>query len=67
MSQYKLTISFHPHFKAFLQPTELAAVAVMFVDDTVLFTAAAVGQTLPHASFEETFTSLTTDRSVVTP
>ena len=62
-----LTVSLHPHVKAFLQPTELAAIAVVFVDDAVLFTAAAVGQVLPHAPLEEAFTSLTTDRSVVAP
>lgn len=63
----KLTLSLHPHLKAFPQPTELAAIAVVFVDDAVLFTAAAVGQVLPHTPLEKAFTSLTTDRSVVTP
>lgn len=63
----KLTLSLHPHLKAFPQPTELAAIAVVFVDDAVLFTAAAVGQVLPHTPLEEAFASLTTDRSVVTP
>lgn len=63
---WKLTLSLHPHLKAFPQSAELAAIAVVFVDDTVLFTAAAVGQVLPHTSLEEAFASLTADRSIVT-
>lgn len=63
----QLTLSFHPHLQAFPQPTELAAIAVVFIDDAVLFTAAAVGQILPHAPFEEALTPLTTDCSIVTP
>lgn len=63
----KLTLGLHPHLKAFHQPTELAAIAVVFVDDAVLAAAAAIGQVLPHTALEETFTSLTTDRSIMTP
>lgn len=62
-----LTVSLHPHAKAFPQPTELAAIAVVFVDDAVLFTATAVGQVLPHTPLEEAFTSLTADCSIVAP
>lgn len=62
----RLTLGLHPHLKAFSKPTELAAVTVVFVDDAVLFTAAAVGQVLPHTTLEEAFTALTTDRSVMT-
>lgn len=39
---------------------------MMFVDDTVLFTAAAVRQVLPYTSLEEAFAALTTDGSIVT-
>lgn len=60
-----LTLSLHPHLQTLPQPAELAAVAVVLVDDAVLFAAAAVGQALPHAPLEEAFTSFTTDCSVV--
>lgn len=62
----KLTLSLHSHRKTFPQPTELAAISVVLVDDAVLFAAAAVRQVLSHAPFEKTFTPLTTDCSVMT-
>lgn len=40
---------------------------MVFINDTVLFATAAVGQVLSYAPLEETFTALTTDRSIVTP
>lgn len=63
----KLTLSLHPHLKAFPQSAVLATIAMVFVDDAVLFAAAAVGQVLPHAPLEEALTALTADCSVVTP
>ena len=63
----QLTLCLHPHLKALSKPTELAAVAVMLIDDAVLFAAAAVGQALSYASLEESFTALTTDGTIVTP
>lgn len=38
----------------------------MLVDDAVLAAPAAVGQILPHAPFEETFATFTTDSPIVT-
>lgn len=63
----KLTLSLHPHLKAFPQPAVLATIAVVFVDDAVLFATAAVAQVLPHAPLEEALTALAADCSVVTP
>lgn len=60
-----LTLHLHAHLQALLQPAELAAVAVVLVDDAVLATPTAVGQILPHAPFEETFATFTTDSSIV--
>lgn len=61
-----LTLSLHPHLKAFSQPTELAAIAVVFVDDAVLLTAAAVSQILPHTPLKKALTSFATDGTIVT-
>lgn len=61
-----LTLHLHAHLQTLLQPAELAAVTVVLVDDAVLATPAAVGQILPHAPFEETFATFTTDSPIVT-
>lgn len=61
-----LTFHFHAHLQALLEAAELAAVAVVLVDDAVLVAAAAVGQVLPHAPFEEAFATFTTDGPIVT-
>jgi hypothetical protein len=47
VQQCQLTLCLHPHLKALSKPTKLAAVAVVLIDDAVLFAAAAVGQALP--------------------
>ena len=67
VQECQLTLCLHPHLKALSKPTELAAVAVMLIDDAVLFATATVGQALSHASLEESFTALTTDSTIVTP
>ena len=66
-SSTRLTIHLHPHFQALPQPTELAAVAVVFVDDAILVAAATVGEVLSDTPLEEAFTTLTADCPIVSP
>lgn len=61
------TLHLHAHLKALPESAELAAVAVVLVDHTVLVAAATVGQTLPDTSLEEALAALTANSSVVPP
>ena len=63
----RLTIHLHPRFQALPQTTELAAVAVVFVDDAVLVAAATVGEVLSDTPLEEAFTTFTADCPIVSP
>ncbi len=64
---YSLTFHLHAHLQALPETTELAAVAMVFVDHTVLVTAAAVCQTLAHTSLEESLTPFAADRPIMPP
>lgn len=61
------TLHLHAHLKALPEATELAAVAVVLVDHTVLVAAATVGQTLPDTPLEETLAALTANSSIMPP
>lgn len=61
------TLHLHAHLKALPEAAELAAVAVVLIDHTVLVAAATVGQTLPDTSLEEALAALTANSSIVPP
>lgn len=64
---YALTLHLHAHLQALSETTELAAVAMVFVDHTVPVTAAVVCQTLAHTSLEESLTAFAADRPIMPP
>lgn len=61
------TLHLHAHLEALPEAAELAAVAVVLIDHTVLVAAATVGQILPDTSLEEALAALTANSSVVPP
>lgn len=64
---FSLTLHLHAHLQALPETTELAAVAMVFVDHTVLVTAAAVRQTLAHTSLEKPLTPFAADCPIMPP
>lgn len=61
------TFSPHADFKAFLEATVLALVAVVLVYGTVPVGPAGVGQVSPDAAFKEALTSFACELSIVLP
>lgn len=59
------TFSLHAHGQTFLIAAVLTAVALAFVDHTVLVVSTSVGQVLTHSPLEETLASLAAVHTVV--
>lgn len=62
----ELTFSPHAHLETFLEPTELALVAVVLVDGTVPTAPARVRQVPPYAALEEALAPCNSERNIKT-
>lgn len=58
------TFSFHAHRQTFHVATVLASVSLTLIYDTVSVISTGVGQIFSHSSFEETFTTFTTEKKI---
>ena len=61
----RLTFLLHSSSETFLQPAEAALISLVFVDHTNSLEPTSVNVILPNASSEETFTAITTRRTIV--
>jgi len=61
----RLTFLLHSSSETFLQPAEAALISLVFVDHTNSLESTSVNVILPNASSEETFTAITTRRTIV--
>jgi len=63
--RFSLTFLFHSGSKTFFQPTVAALISLVLVNHTNSLKAASVNVILPNTSPKETFTTITTRRSIM--